>query len=216
VPGFATLTDDFDDNSRDLVKWSGSYGDVVEAGGRARVPCTTAFSAYQSAAVYTLDESQVACRVFAPAAGGATTEALAEVLVITSTGGTDGGFSINTVTGQISMVSRSGYFDGSAVVLPYSATAHAWLRLRESAGVLHWDTSPDGSTWTTRRSSASPAWVNDANLSIIMAGHRNNGTADFAEFDNFNLTRSSRIADGNRAGTAVAHLARTGSTVSGG
>lgn len=216
MPGFGMLQDNFDDNSRDLVKWSGSYGDVVEAGGRARVPCSTAFSAYQSASIYTLDESQIACRVYAPTVGGATVEALAEVLVITSTGGTDGGFSINTVTGQISLVSRSGYFDGAAVVLTYSATTHAWLRLRESAGVLHWDTSPDGVTWTTRRSSASPAWVNDVNLSVILAGHRNNGTSDFAEFDNFNLARSSRMADAFRAGTAVAHLARTGSTVSGG
>lgn len=216
MPGFAALTDAFDDGVRDVVLWSGSYGDVVESGGRARVPCSTAFSAYQSASVYTLDESSLACRVYAPAVGGATVEALAEVLVITSVGGTDGGFSVNTVTGQISLVSRSGYFDGSAVVLPYSATVHAWLRLRESAGTLYWDTSPDGSAWTTRRSSASPAWVNDANLSVVLAGHRNNGVDDHAEFDNFNLIRGARVEDAFRAGTAVSHLARTGTTISGG
>ncbi|MCP3820068.1 hypothetical protein NLX86_18805 [Streptomyces sp. A3M-1-3] len=216
MPGFATLTDNFDDNSRDLVKWSGSYGDVVESGGRARVPCTTAFSAYQSASAYTLDESQVGCQVFAPAMGGATVEALAEVLVITSVGGTDGGFSINTVTGQISCVSRTGYFDGSAVVLAYSATTHAWLRLRESAGVLHWDTSPDGAAWTTRRSSVSPAWVNHVNLSVVMAGHRNNGTADFAEFDNFNIARAGGLSVSVRSAAGLSPYARTGPTLSGG
>jgi hypothetical protein len=216
VPGFGMLQDTFDDNSRDVVKWSGSYGDVVESGGRARVPCSTAFSAYQSASTYTLDESQVACRVFAPAVGGASVEALAEVLVITSTGGTDGGFSINAVSGQISLVSRSGYFDGSAVVLTYSATTHAWLRLRESAGVLYWDTSPDGSTWTNRRSSASPAWVGDVNLSVIMAGHRNNGTADFAEFDSFNVARAGGLSASARTAAGLSSNARVTSTLSGG
>lgn len=216
MPSFGMLIDTFDDSVRDPVLWSGSYGDVVEAGGRARVPCSQAFSAYQSASIYTLDESQVSCRVVAPAVGGATVEALAEVLVISSVGGTDGGFSINVVSGQISCVSRSGYFDGSAVTLPYSTTTHAWLRLRESAGVLHWETSPDGVTWTTRRSSASPAWVTDANLSIVLAGHRNNGIDDFAEFDNFNVARAGSLSASARDAAGLSPYARTGSTLSGG
>ncbi|MGP4088548.1 hypothetical protein [Streptomyces sp. KR55] len=216
MPGFATLIDNFDDNVRDTLKWSGSYGDIVEAGGRARVPASTAFSAYQSASAYTLDESSLACRVYAPAAGGATVEALAEVLVITSVGGTDGGFSINAVTGQMKLMSRVGYADPGEVVLTYSPAAHAWVRLRESAGNLHWDTSPDGQTWTTRRTAASPTWVNDTNLSVILAGHRNNGTDDYAEFDNFNLTRGIQIGDAFRAGAAVSDLARSGTTISGG
>ena len=216
MPGFGMLQDDFDDDARDTVLWSGSYGDVVEETGLARVPCSTAFSAYQSAPVYTLAGSQASCRVVAPDAGGATVEALAELLIITSTGGTDGGFSINAVSGQISCVSRSGYFDGSAVVLAYSPIDHAWLRLRESAGVLYWETSPDGVMWTSRRSSASPVWVSDVNLSVIMAGHRNNGIDDYAEFDSFNITRAGDLAAPARDAAGLGPLARTGSTLSGG
>lgn len=216
MPAFGMLRDDFDDASRDVVLWSGSYGDVVEEAGLARVPCSTAFSAYQSASVYTLADSQVACRVVPPAAGGATVEALAELLVITSTGGTDGGFSLNAVTGQLSLASRSGYFDGAAVVLTYSPTDHAWLRLREAAGVLYWETSPDGTAWTVGRSSESPAWVADMNLSVIMAGHRNNGTDDYAEFDSFNIARAGFVAPSDRQAAGLGPLVRTGSTLSGG
>ena len=46
--------------------------------------------------------------------------------------------------------------------LTYSATDHAWLRLREAAGTVFWDTSPDGVTWTNRASTTaiSPAMRN--------------------------------------------------------
>ncbi|MDQ0842403.1 hypothetical protein [Streptomyces sp. V1I6] len=216
MPSFGMLRDDFDDGSRDVALWSGSYGDVVEEAGLARVPCSTAFSAYQSASVYSLAGSQVSCRVVAPAAGGATVEALAEVLVITGTSGTDGGFSLNAVTGQLSLVSRAGYFDGAAVTLTYSPTDHAWLRLREAAGVLYWETSPDGMAWTTRRSSVSPAWVSDVNLSVIMAGHRNNGADDYAEFDSFNITRAGVLTPSPQDVSGLGPLARTGATLSGG
>lgn len=40
----------------------------------------------------------------------------------------------------------------------YSATTHAWLRVREAAGTVYWDTSPDGMTWTTQASTAAITW----------------------------------------------------------
>lgn len=196
--------------------WAGSYGDVIEAGGRARVPCRTDFSAYQSASAYTLTGSQVACRVYPPAAGGAAVEALAELLVITSVGGTDGGFSLNAATGLLKLISRVGYADGAEVVLTYDPAAHAWLRLREAAGLLLWETSPDGGTWTTRRTAPSPAWTAEANLSVILAGHRDSGAADFCEFDNFNMLRRALLSPSARPSAALAPLARAVPSMSGG
>jgi hypothetical protein len=215
VPGFGMLTDTFDDGVRDPVLWAGSYGDIVEAGGRARVPCTTAFSAYQSAAAYTLAGSQVACRVYPPAAGGAAVEALAELLVITSVGGVDGGFSLNAATGQLKLISRVGYADAAEVVLTYDPAAHAWLRLREASGALLWETSPDGGTWTVRRTAPSPAWTAEANLSVILAGHRDSGSNDFCEFDNFNLLRRARLTPSSPAGPGLAPLKRSAPAMSG-
>lgn len=216
MPSFGMLQDTFDDNARDPALWSASYGDIVETGGRARVPCTTDYSAYASAAAYTLAEAQVACRVYAAAAGGAAVEALAEVLVLSSTGGTDAGFSLNTVTGQLKLISRTGYADPGEVALTYDATAHAWLRLRETAGSLSWDTSPNGQAWTTRRTAASPAWVGNTDLKVILAGHRDSGVGNYCEFDNLNITRPGRIGGTTRTGAGLAYLARTGAVLSGG
>lgn len=216
MPGFGMLRDAFDDGVRDPVLWSGSYGNVVEAGGRARVPCTTDYAAYASAAVYSLAGAQVACRVYAPAAGGAAVEALAEVLVLSSTGGTDAGFSLNAATGLLKLISRTGYADPGEVALAYSPSMHAWVRLRGAGGSLNWDTSPDGQVWTVRRTAASPAWVGDTNLSVALAGHRDSGVADVSEFDNFNITRGALIGDAFRAGAQVSALVRAGTTISGG
>lgn len=215
MPGFGLLQDSFDDGVRDPVLWSGSYGNVVEAGGRARVPCTTDYSGYASATVYSLADAQVACRVYPPAAGGAAAEALAEMLVLTSAGGTDAGFSLNAATGQIKLISRVGYGDPAEVALTYDPAAHAWVRLREGDGSLYWDTSPDGRTWTTRRTAVSPAWVSDTHLGVVLAGHRDSGTGDFSEFDNFNIVRPGGPRPLQRGRAGPGPYPRTTSTVRG-
>lgn len=184
----STLVDDFNDGVTDPAKWPNSFGTYSEVGGRARVACDAGFNAYSSALNYTLTESSIYLRGYAPAAGGAATEAWAQILIKSSTGGTDLGFELRALTGELVMFSRTGYFDAGAVTITYSATTHAWLRVRETGGTVFWDTSPDAATWTNRRTLASPAWVGDANLEFQLIAHRDSGTNDFAEFDNVNIT----------------------------
>lgn len=181
----ASVIDAFDSGTLG-AQWSGSYGDPTVVAGRVRVPCTTGYTGCATAASYTLAGSHLLAEVYGPAAGGAVSEALAEMLVLSSVGGVDAGFSLNMASGQLRLYNRSGYFDGSAVTLTYSAAAHRWWRLRESGGSLFWETAPDGGTWTVRRTAVSPAWVGDTNLTILLAAHRDAGTADYAEFDNVN------------------------------
>jgi hypothetical protein len=184
----SSLVDDFNDGVVDPVKWPDSFGIYSEVGGRARVRCDTGFNAYSSALAYTLAESAVYLRGYPPAAGGATTEAWAQILIKSSTSGTDLGFELRALTGELVMFSRTGFFDAAAVNIPYSATNHAWLRVRETGGTTYWDTSPDAATWTNRRTLASPAWVADTNLEFQLIAHRDSGTVDYAEFDNVNVT----------------------------
>jgi len=183
----SSLADDFNDNTVDAAKWPNSFGTFSETGGRARVSCDAGFNAYSSALTYRLSESQVSLRAFPPAAGGATTEAWTQVLVKQQTSGTDLGFEISPLSGNLTMFSRVGFFDAGAVAITYDATAHAWLRVRETGGTTYWETSPDGSTWTQQRTLASPTWATDPNLEFQLIAHRSDGTADFAEFDNVNI-----------------------------
>lgn len=203
----SSLADDFNDNVVDAAKWPNSFGTYSEVGGRARVVCDTGFNAYSSAAAYTLAGSSVYVRGYPPAAGGATTEAWAQILIKSSTGGTDLGFELRALTGQLIMFSRTGFFDAGAVAIPYSVTDHVWLRVREAGGVTYWETSPDFFAWTVRRSLASPVWVGDANIEFQLIAHRSDGVNDFAEFDNVNAPPPTGRARGV-AGTAA--LARRG------
>lgn len=216
MPGFGMLTDDFADGVLDPVKWSQSYGDPSEAGGRARVPCTTGYAGCRSASVYTLAWSQVALRAFPPAAGGGATSSVMSVLVLTSTGGTDAGFLIDTAQNAMGLYLRVGYADGGALFPAYDSVAHAYVRLREDGGTLRWETSPDGLSWTVRRTAASPAWVSQSNLSFLIEAHRDAGPNDFAEFDNLNVVRPARVGASQRVGAGLSPLARTASKLSGG
>jgi hypothetical protein len=181
-----SFTDSFDDNFTDPALWPNSFGNYSETGGRARVSCDAGFNAYSSALTYRLAESSMFLRVYPPAAGGATTEAWTQILIKQQTNGTDLGFEISPLSGNLTMFSRTGFFDAGAVAITYDPAAHAWLRVRETGGTVYWDTSPDTLTWTNQRTLTSPTWVNDPNLEYQLIAHRSDGTADFAEYDNLN------------------------------
>jgi hypothetical protein len=210
VPTFAALADDFEDGVLDTGLWSGSYGDPDETGGRARIPCTTGYAGLKSGSVYTLTGSGITMRLHAPTPGGATTAA-ASCLVLTSTGGTDAGFIVDTAQTALGLYLREGYADGNAVFLTYSSADHAWLRFREDAGTLYWDTSPDGTTWTNQRTATTPAWAADTNLAFLIEGHRDAGTNDFVEVESVNVPPFETVtgaASLTATGTATAIGAR--------
>jgi hypothetical protein len=188
MPLVGTLTDDFDDDAIDPVKWPDSYGTRSETGGRARVACDINFNAYASAEGWTLEGSSAHVQLFPPAGGGAAAEAWAQLLITSTTAGTDAIIEVNAATGTLGMAVRTGFFDPGATSLTYDPVAHAWLRLREAGGDLFWETSADGISWVTRRTDTSPAWVADADLQVQLISHRDGGTDDVAEYDNFNIT----------------------------
>lgn len=192
MPTFSELVDDFEDGSLDTGLWSGSYGDPDEVGGRARIPCTTGYAGLKSGSIYTLTGSGITIRLHPPTPNGATSTA-ASCLVLTSTGGTDAGFIVDSAQTAVGLYLREGYADGAAVFLTYNATDHAWLRFREDAGTLYWDTSPDGVDWTNRRTATTPAWAADTDLAFLIEGHRDAGTSDFIEVDSVNAPLFSTV-----------------------
>jgi hypothetical protein len=82
----------------------------------------------------------------------------------------------------------------------YDPVAHGWLRLRESAGTFYWETSPDGTSWTTR-ASVPTTTLTTLTGGILWVG--NDASHGQAIFDNFSVVE---VGTGVPAITAAAAL----------
>lgn len=209
MPAFATLIDNFNDNTIG-PEWGNAYGGVSETGGRARIPCTTGYAGYQTGGAWTLTGSSVYLQLPVTPAASTATEAYVAAYALSATAGTRIGFAVDAVAGMLRMQSQTGYYDPAAVSIAYNPTTHLWLRLAETGGTISWDTSPDGTTWTNRRTLATPAWITAAvgTLALDIFCHRNAGTADYAEIDNVNTLSDGAVHD--LSGTANFTLTATG------
>jgi hypothetical protein len=203
VPSLSSLVDNFNDG---IIgpDWGNSYGGASESGGLAHVPCTTGFAGYQTAASWTFAGATLFVKVVSIPAASTATDAYCGVLVNSATAGTRIGFTIKAVGGLLRMQSDTGYFDAGAVEIAYSPTTHAFLRLREDGTNVYWDTSPDGTTWTNRRTLASPAWIatDIDQCALDMSAHRDAGTADEATYDLFNTLANGAVVTGSADLTA--------------
>lgn len=71
--------------------------------------------------------------------------------------------------------------------LTYNATTHRWLRIRHSGTAVFWDTSPDGSTWTNRRTAPLLLTITSGAVRLYSGFSGTVAAPGFAEFDNVNL-----------------------------
>lgn len=214
MPLLTTLVDNFNDGTIG-ADWGNSYGGVTETGGQAHVPCTTDYAGYQTAYSWTLAGASFFVKVTAVPAASTATEAYCGVLVNApdvETSGVRIGFTINTVTGLLRCKNDTGYFDPDVVEITYNAVTHAFLRLREDGTNVYWDTSPDGTTWTNRRTLATPAWVTSSigTCALDMSAHRDAGTPDQATYDLFNTLSNGAVYAGTGTGSAQSAATATG------
>lgn len=181
----AQLGDLFDTGAIDTALWPGGYGAPSVVGGRARIPCVSgAPSGMQSARSWTLAGSQLTVKAATTPAASTSSQATMSLRINSTTAGTRLTWTYNAATGLLQARSDVGSADGAAVSLTYSAIDHAWWRIRETAGLVIWETSGDGWDWTVQRTLATPAWVTSQQQLVELAGTRvGGGVADFCEFD---------------------------------
>lgn len=202
MPSLSTLIDNFNDGVIG-PDWGNSYGGASESGGLAHIPCTTGYAGFQTSYTWTLAGAAFFVKVASVPAASTATEAYASVFVnapgIADAGGPQEGyrtgFVINTVTGLLRCKNDQGYFDAGSVDITYDPVAHLFLRLREDGTNVYWDTSPDGTTWTNRRTLATPAWVTASidTCAVDLSAHRDAGTSDEATYDLFNTLSNGAV-----------------------
>lgn len=77
--------------------------------------------------------------------------------------------------------------------IAYSATAHRWWRFRESSGTVYFETSPDGVTWTTRKSTGDTVPLSNIQVIIEAGTYESVTNPGKCQFDNFNITDVPRL-----------------------
>jgi hypothetical protein len=197
MPSLSLLVDNFNDNDMG-PEWGDSYAGATETGGRARVPVVAGtYAGYQTGRAWTFAGATVYLKLATRPAASTGTDVSANFLVTSSVDGTSIGFKYNAVTAMLRMQSNVDYYDTDGVEIAYSATDHLWLRLREDGTNVYWDTSPNGSTWTNRRTLATPSWITAAvdTCALDLYAYRNAGVSDYAEFDNVNTMSDGAVWD---------------------
>jgi len=70
--------------------------------------------------------------------------------------------------------------------VPFDAVNHHYWRMSEAGGAVSWQTSPDGTAWTTLATQASPFPLDDVSI-VLGAGavgaNASPGTATFDSYD---------------------------------
>lgn len=152
--------------------WTGSYGTSSVSGGRASIGAAASYSGRTSLTNATLTGAEMLVEINGTVAAGQSWY----FLYNSGTGpgwGNEGG----------TLVTYSNA--GTSVIGAYNATTHRWVRIREAAGTMYWDTSPDGVTWTQRRSEATAGHA-------LSGGYIELGSANVATFyDNMNVPPAS-------------------------
>lgn len=188
----ATFEDLFTGPTLD-ARWDSSYGTVSISGGRGRIPCEvgswSALGAINAAPgdLWTLHESSLSLELVTLPTGGGAGVAYLLIGAMSGTAGTYIAVLCDVVGGYIALTSRIGYADPGAVYLAYDPVAYRWIRIRDTAGSVYWETSPDGVTWVIRRTlTPSPGWVSGS-VQVLIESSRDGGTNDAALIDNVNV-----------------------------
>ncbi|MET9923412.1 MULTISPECIES: LamG-like jellyroll fold domain-containing protein [unclassified Streptomyces] len=180
----AQLADDFDDERTDTTLWTASGGALETPQGRLQLPLVPGVvSRYTSQRQWTLTGSQFSvklCKV--PALAGSSVASIS-LYLHSATSGTRFRWYYHVATNELRALNEVGGTDGAPVAMTYNWIQHAWVRVRETSGVVLFETSPDGWDWTVRRSVSTPAWVGTDLVQVELAASRTGGSSDPAELD---------------------------------
>jgi len=185
----STLTDDF--TTKNTAKWTFASGASV-SGGQLVMQCLSGFSSEaNSVDYYDFTGSYALVEVVSPQGAGVSTQTYFFCRQIPDVNSVRWLIANTTLLAQRRVASTN----TEVFATPFDATNHRWLRIREDAGTVYWDTSADGFTWTNRAT-----WVSTFTLTalkvVLGSGYWGTETSPAsAVVDNFNLIPAPVVED---------------------
>jgi hypothetical protein len=193
----SSLSDNFNDNSRDTAKWNvGTLGrtqnasvTVNETSQQLQITTLTGLSGehyngYVSVDTFDLTGSSASVEVV-QATGGASANTEFSVGIDASNW-----VRINKQDTAIYFERQNAGAYSSVFSTTYSATTHRWWRIRHetSNDTWRWDTSLNGVDWTQQTTEARGHTITAVRATIMAGTWASMATAQTAMYDNFNTT----------------------------
>jgi beta-glucanase (GH16 family) len=191
-PKVETLVSGFTDQ-REFDNWGPN---VTLVNGQAQMTPTAAYASLVSQRRFDLTNSAVSVRLVQPPnVGAGTTQA---VLQLTASTGNriEFGWQNNTLYFQEIV---GGVTD--ATYLGYSATGHRYLRVAHDGTNVVWSTSPDGTTWTTRRTKVSTLPLTGVGVNLVAGYYGAETTPGTVVWDELNATAPTTTVTATRGTT---------------
>jgi hypothetical protein len=176
-----TLVDDFASGTINSTRWPATTGTVSVVSGAAALDSSVGDSTMDSAKIYQLRGSALAMDVPAVPVNASTYAGVqirddtnVNYAGIYAHGDGTIGFELNGTT---------------TTTITYSSTTHRYWRIRHDGSSLYWETSPDRSTWTARRTEGTlPSWLNYGDLMLrAETGSGSTPAPDYFKIDNVNV-----------------------------
>jgi endoglucanase len=184
------LVDNFDDGARNTTLWNlrndGNITSVAESGGTLNITSGSGgwgYGGYTSVSKYSLRGKRMYVKVptVTNTVDGAETLFSAYI---------DGNNEISLLKGGGALIPRLKTGGTTSDTYPGYTSDYHWWSIREDAGTLYWETSTDGSTWTTARSAAhtfTNAQLDAVEVHMLAGQYMATIGTGKASFDNFNV-----------------------------
>lgn len=148
MANLTTLFDNFNGAVLDTSKWIAEDGQVVQSGGEIRVTTTLAGidTGLNSSSPYSLVGGYARCKLV-----DAGNQSLASVhlrMLRIADEATEGRLAFYIAGGNISaMIVSSAALETTWASQAYVTSSYTYLQIKERAGTIYWDYSPDGFSW---------------------------------------------------------------------
>lgn len=182
--------DDFSQTIAVSGKWTTTNAITgVVTGGVMRIRPTSAYDDVEASESYDLTGSHIGFKLVQNCAKGAGTNTIALFAYIDGNNDAsiwiEGGRTLGNAA-TVYLRERVGGVN-SDTTFTYDPAVHVWFRIREASGTIYWETSTDGTSWTTQRSKTTTLSL--TSVQVILEGGYYGAEAGttFASIDDFNL-----------------------------
>ena len=182
----STLTDNFDDNSRDAAKWQEGSAGVAEVNQELEFTTTLAASTqeiYSTVDTYELTSSQTTIKIV-----DAGNFSLVSYYWSFGMFPNDWSHWLGWLLDNDGVHAR---FDSTNYTTnTYVANTYRYLRIRESGGTTYWEYSSDGINWNVEHSVANPMTVTDIMIRLAAETWDTELSTTTLKIDDFNILPS--------------------------